>query len=433
MTSGRLRTLLVIAVVISSLAWGAYASSTARLAAGDKAVSTARLAAGDKSVSTDRCGTSTDASVKDPSGIHGIFDGGGIASGPPGSFGPAIAKYVLKSPLVCGATFYLNWAQIEPTPPVNGVARYQWPGGKSALGRWEKAGKMINLLVQGAPEGTAKNTITPRWVLKRTPQVDCMGADDEPVFWDSGYMSAWKKFMTATVAWAKKQPDIGFIRFGIGEDDESMIAGATYGSATCEKDWAKVGYPAAWQDYATDMINFEGDLHRSHPSIEIQVETVNGLGYVSNPVTKYGSSYQDYEMNTLASLSVSNGLGLTDNEMNAANATAVAEGHQCPAQDWCAILQHHADGEPISIFPNESTPAGGQPNIGPLPALVTASVTGSRNVDAQILELYANDLLIALDPSWPGASDRTCPGYATCGAAYLASLTRAARIVGEAP
>jgi hypothetical protein len=291
---------------------------------------------------------------------------------------------------------------------------------------------MINLLVQGAPEGVAKNTITPRWVLNQTPQVDCMGADDEPVFWDSGYKSAWEKFMAATVAWATKQPDVGFIRFGIGEDDESLVVGAQFGSAVCMHEWAKAGYPAAWQAYAKAMIDYEGDLRRANSSIDIQVEIVNGLGYVVKPATKYGSSYRDYEMNTLAALSVANGLGLTGNEMNAANATDVAHGHRCPAQDWCSILQHHAGREPISIFPNESTPGGGEPDVGPLPALVTASVTGSPNVEAQILEIFPKDLLIALDPRWPGASDTTCPGSATCGAAYLASLTDAAKIVGEA-
>jgi hypothetical protein len=57
---------------------------------------------------------------------------------------------------------------------------------------------------------------------------------------------------------------------------------------------------------------------------------------------------------------------------------------------------------------------------GPLPPLLTTALS----LHTQILELYADDCLIAFDPAWPG--------YAAYHTAYAASIQSAAAAVGSA-
>jgi hypothetical protein len=356
------------------------------------------------------------------SGSSGLYDMGGIVSGPPGSIGAVMGKVGLHDRLICGANLYLTWARVEPRPPVDGVATYHWPGRGSEMARWQAVGKTVNLLVEGADEGTGRNTITPAWVLKATRQVDCEGANHEPVFWDPGYETQWKIFVAAVVSWANKQKDMGFIRFGIGEDAESLVSEAALGLRRCRNAWAAVGFPDDFRTFAAEMINYEATLGAK---FKIEVALVNGVGEAANGKTS--------GMAALATLAVADHEMLEDNEMNATDAADVVAGHPCPAPNWCAILQQSANkGAPIDSEPNESTPAGGAAITGPLPALVSASVTGIRNIGAELMGISSNDWLIALDPSWPGASDTKCHGYATCGVAYLAILTLAATLVGSA-
>jgi hypothetical protein len=347
---------------------------------------------------------------------------GGIVSGPPGSIGAMMGEVGLHDSLICGANMYLSWARVEPKAPVNGVATYHWPGRDSQMARWQGVGKTVNLLVEGADEGSARNTITPAWVLKASRQVDCEGANHEPVFWDSGYDARWKTFVAAVVRWANKQKDIGFVRFGIGEDAESLVSEAARGTTRCRNAWAAAGFPDDFRTFAVDMIDYEASLGAK---FKVEVALVNGFGVTADSTTS--------EMRTLAALAVANHEGLEDNEMNAADAAAIAAGRACPAPNWCAILKRIADkGESVDSEVNESTPAGGAAISGPLPALVSASITGARNIHADLMGITSNDWLIALDPKWHGAADTRCRGYATCGAAYLAALTLAAKLVGAA-
>ena len=112
----------------------------------------------------------------------------------------------------------------------------------------------------------------------------------------------------------------------------------------------------------------------------------------------------------VAAEAVKEGMGMG---MQGMTATQIgdAQNHTPCYADWCSLFAEYAGQVPIEVQPlSPTTPAGGAVT-GALPPLLEYVVTQAQ---AQVLELYPQEWLVADDPAWPS--------YAQYHAAYGEAL-----------
>jgi hypothetical protein len=329
----------------------------------------------------------------------------------------AIDQYLLPNPLICGANFWVRWNSIDRGPGAS--SRYDWSSIETEIAPWEKVGKTVNLIMIGAAEGSStKQGATPPWVMSQVQTVTCANSQPTPVFWQPGYESNWKQFISQTVTKFASDPHLGYIRFGLGHGGEDLVDGSA-DSGACKQLWDAVGYQTDWPAYNQRMLDYMGSLH-SPKQLMVGLNNFDGKGDLGAAVAAKAASLR---------------IGFGMQGLAAGDVTAIAQHQPCRDADWCTLFQRYAGKVPLETQTlAASNPAGGpvKPGIpgtgpgsslsmltGPLPPLLTAALT----VHTQILELYAEDCLTAFDPAWPG--------YAPYHGAYAAAIQSAAAGVGS--
>ncbi|HEY8864176.1 MAG TPA: hypothetical protein VIO37_08390 [Candidatus Dormibacteraeota bacterium] len=353
--------------------------------------------------------------VAAPAGPHGVF-----VLVPSGSaqMTAAINQYLIPNSAICGANFWVRWNSIDKGPAAS--ARYDWSGVEAEIAPWESLGKVVNLIFIGAAEGAStKQGATPTWVQTQVAMVTCANSQSTPVYWQAGYESNWKEFITQAVSHFAGDSHIGYMRFGLGQGGEDLVApGADAGA--CKQLWDAKGYQAEWTPYNLRMLALMGSL-QSTKQLMVGLNNFNGKPDLGAAVAAKAAPL---------------GIGFGMQGLASGDVTSVAQHLPCKDADWCNLFTKYAGQVPLEVQTlAASNPAGGpvKPGIpgtapgsslsmltGPLPPLLTTALS----VKTQIFELYADDCLIAFDPDWAG--------YAAYHATYATAILSTAAAVGTA-
>ena len=354
--------------------------------------------------------TAANSKVADPTAPHGIFVLEGNAQG---ATGQAILKYLLPNPDVCGVDFWVRWNQVDRGPQT--ANRYDWSRVEADMAPWEQAGKQVNLILIGAAEGAAQaQGATPSYVLSQVQVVTCGGqSQPTPIFWQPGYERNWHDFIAQTLSHFASNTHIGYLRFGLGIGGEGLVGPAAERPGPCKQLWDAAGYQTEWPAYNQRLIAFEASQRSVH-------QLMIGIA------------------DTLAASNVAQaaaaGIGFGQQGLKARDVTDIANNATCVPSDWCHLFRKYAGKVPLEVQQLAlSNPSGapatpgvtgtgpGSPEsvaTGPLPPLLTAALS----VQTQVFEVYADELLMAFDPAWPG--------HDKYGASYAAAFASLAKVVG---
>ncbi len=344
-------------------------------------------------------GSPSDHRVADPSAPHGIFAFG--AGKKTAAENTLVDRYLLPNPDICGATLTFQWNQIDNGPGF--PARYDWSVVYQAIEPWASAGKIVNLLFSGAGEGPSiVQDDTPEYVLKQVKVITCARARPTPVLWQPGYENNWKAFIAAAVKQFADDPNVGYMRFGIGTGAEGVLWPRQIVQQPCASFWDAAGYQSEWPVYFRQMIAFMGSLHSKR-------QLVIGLNDGTNfpPIA------------TEAQDAAAHGIGFGVESLTGVEADDILSGRPCDEFNWCQVFTQYTGKVPLyvqDLF--ETLPVGGSAIEGLLPPLLAAPL----RIHVQIFEIDLADLLLTFDPG--------VRAYSQYHESYATAVAAAARVVG---
>ncbi len=302
--------------------------------------------------------------------------------------------YILKSPLVDGINPPLVWSAIDKGPNAAG-GQYQFDTFDSQINRFIAAGKMVNPIVY--PIGYTPLQAPPAYVLD-DPALDKVSCDTPafanwPVVYETPFKNAYKAFIMQVIKHFAGNPHIGYIRFGLSRGGEIYPFCAQQEAALSKMTLAQWG-TQVWLPYDKEMLDYEKSLN---PPMRIM-----------GPTTQFGTpDFADGE----AENAVNDGFGFGSQGLQKKD---IADYPTCTA-DWCNLfnqysgqvaleLQTYGPSDPSGVCGTTgkaACPQGAlQQATGPLPPLLTFAAANH----ATILEIYTTDLLLALDPNYPGSA-----------------------------
>lgn len=305
----------------------------------------------------------------------------------------AISQNLINNPIVDGADIFVVWAQVDKGPAAN--PKYDWAPVDKDMQAWIAAGKKVNLIVWAVSEGGAANIGTPSYVLASVPTVSCAYLNQEPVYWNPAYMSAYQKFMAALIEHYGTNPSVGYIRFGLGTGGETYLP--------CQKQLtASYGFSTqVWERYIFSMLDYEKSLNAP----KWLVVGTNNL----DP----NSASPDYSFpDAVAARAEQDGIGIGNQGWQLSDISNFASGTPCNA-DWCGNFDTYFGHVPLYLQtlgktdPANASPTGSLVNLMPF----------ALHHHAQIFEIYYQDWFVGYDPN--------DPFYAQYHAAYQQALTAA--------
>lgn len=344
--------------------------------------------------------------LADPSGVHGLFVAGPNQTNN-ASLEARILKYLPADPTICGANLIIPWSSIDRGPGAN--PRYDWSYLDQAAAPWETAGKIVNLIVWGVDEKVTQEVAgtpaTPAYVLSATDTVSCADVGTIPVYWEAGYRDPWRAFEAEFVAHVAGDAKIGYIRFGLGTGGEDFPVDG-FDTGACNQAWVAKGLTAdRWLSWSLSQIDYEASLHSDHP-LNIGTNSFPGDKNLPDQVAAEAAKY---------------GLGIGMEGMTATQIElATTHPDRCYA-DWCTTFPAWLGRVPIEVQPYSPTSPDGSGPTGALPPLLAYVIAQTH---AQVVELYAQEWLVADDPTWTG--------YAGYHDVYTSALTKAASEIGGA-
>jgi hypothetical protein len=351
-----------------------------------------------------------------------MVDGGGLggvhvnAVSLPATASADFLEYVAASPLVDGFNPAVAWGAIDQGPGAMG-GQYQWATYDASIQAYFDAaamyGKKVNLIVYAIGYSAADQP--PMYVLNNAAldKVTCSQQTNWPVVYEAPFKNAYKAFITEVLAHYAGHPSLGYIRFGLsrgGEVDpfcaeqEQALAGA----ATLS-DW----FQNDWLPYDKEMLDYEKAQGSAIP--------------IMAPTTQAGTP--DITP-TEAANAVADGFGFGCQglaKIDLTNPPSTCTG------DWCANFTMYTGHVQLELQTYGQSDAAGtlddmslQAMTGPLPPLITLAL----EYHATILELYADDLLLALDSNstlngGKGYCNNLMQCYSQYGAAYTDALKTA--------
>jgi hypothetical protein len=245
-----------------------------------------------------------------------------------------------------------------------------------------------------------------------TTCTDNSGSSQQAPNWQSQlFISNYQAAITALVSHYGSNPNVGYIRIGLGRGGEINLpqgwndssSGACYGGYTSKWGYT-VGSDASanWNAYLQSMVQFEGGPNfngsTSPKPLLVSITPVNGAG----------TAVDDF----IAPIAVQNGLSYGNQGLESSDLTATTCGG-----DWCHLFAtFHPQIAELQTL-GQSCPAGTScanslsASTGPLDVLLPFATAHGAND----LELYYQDWLIAYDPNY--ASSAT--------AAYAAAISTA--------
>jgi hypothetical protein len=308
-------------------------------------------------------------------------------------------KYVASSPLVDGVNPPLLWSMVDKGPGAPG-GQYDWSAFDAVIQPYIELGKTVNLIVwsiseTGVNSNNEANQATPSYILRLVDTVTCPDfpgngtqAGRYPVVWEAPFVYYYEQFITEVLKHYQGNSQIGYIRFGL------TGGGAIYPS--CEGTETKFfppgeTYMQAILGFDSEMLNYERSENPTFPIIAPFAVYQNHLTYAQ----------------TEAANGIANGFGLGFQGLRASDIT----NYPTCSGDWCNLFAEYSTVQPTPPFElqtvGQSDPSGTctpscwdgvQQQTGPLPPLLSFALEHH----AKTFEVYSADLLLALDPNYPG-------------------------------
>ncbi len=337
-----------------------------------------------------------------PTAEHGLF-----VLAPPlkpqGNFYHDMTRYLLNNTLVCGADFWIHWSDVDHGPSAS--PQYNWTSVNQAIGPWERAGKVVNLIFWAVGYGKGA-TYVPAYVLSNVPTIQCGNSPVTPLFWNASYVHYYRAFMRAVIQHFNNDSQVGYLRFGFGTGGETLplIDGDT---PLCKAKLLLLGYSIpVWDSYILSMLDYAHSLPSVHPFL---VALDGAFG------PKTDDTYAD-----IAARAAKDGIGFGSEALERSsltwnNTTGQAS---CLGMGFCWLFNKFQGRVPLEVQTLGPSTPNGSGAIGSLVPILSYSL----QVHAQIFEVYFSDWLVAFDPHYPG--------YATYHVAYAHALKLVARVVG---
>jgi hypothetical protein len=339
--------------------------------------------------------------VAAPNAPHGIF-----VSEFPGEGVVPVYDYILNQPQVCGGSLYVVWKTVD-----KGNGQYDWTSVDAEITPWTAAGKRVNLIVWAVSDSDP-NDATPDYVLQAPgfQSVTCNNYS-YPVYYLDPYKSYLKTFIQAVLERYGANPNVGYIRFGLGRGGEA--------GPTCEPQLMTLSgfstqaqFDTEWESYITEMTQFQKTLQEKILASSRRV--VQLMAALNDYGTPLQESVPDFEAQNAVSL----GFGFGSQGLRAGAITKYQSGQPCES-DWCAMFKKYAGQAPLELQTiSASDPTNAAGGTGSLTVLFPFALS----FRTQIFEVYIPDLLIAYDPA--------NPNYAQYGKAYQQVFEQVAETVG---
>ncbi|HEY6763627.1 MAG TPA: hypothetical protein VI386_02555, partial [Candidatus Sulfotelmatobacter sp.] len=331
-------------------------------------------------------------------------------SNPNSSDFKAVQTYLMKNPIVAGGNITVEWGMID-----QGNQTYDWSIVDTKIAPWATAGKKVNLIVWANSDSTVAtcangatsttgNCGIPSYVWKLLGSSNYTSCDTQygtqqlPNYLDrAGFQIPYQQFMAAVIQKYGSDPEIGYIRFGLGHGGETF-PGTGWNSTTsaCGKAFTAWGINVAtWETYLAGMLSYEATL-KSNKQLMVGV----------TPMGAPNTVVPDY----VAPLAVPMNVGFGSQGFQLSDITNYPS---CTA-NWCNLFSQFAGQAPLELQTYLQSCPDNTCTTGSLVNLVPFAV--SHHVS--VLEIYYQDWLLAFDPSYPG--------YSQYGAAYAKVLTDAA-------
>jgi hypothetical protein len=370
-----------------------------------------------------RAASSTPASCRqpapkaaDPNAVHGLMVWIDSIDEPKNN--PDIMKYVAADKNLCGASIVVLWSGIDRGPSAS--PQYSFTNVDNALKPWIHVHKIVNLLFVGTDEVGPIDHATPAWVLAQTGanHVDLIPCPSPgpgsvgpptPVYWEQGYRTPWHKFISAAIAHYGSNPDVGYMRFGLGAGAEDFPQHGADGN--CFPAWQKFGMSAKfWAKFSSDLTGFIAAAAKRENSTAQQIVAINPFSDATHPFDV---------SNEVGNVAAKFGVGFGTENLGSGNYGRKVEACTTSIY-WCHAFQTHAGTVPLEFQPINFTLQPGT-NIAPLPELLAYAIFNH----AQIFEIYPQDWLTADDPSYST--------HAAHGAAWKKAFASAAAVLGGSP
>ncbi len=391
--------------------------------------------------------TGTDPNVRVPGKPHGMYVWN------VNHFGKAISDEIAalagKDPTLCGASFVINWADVNGTRGM-----YNWKLVEDLAAPYVAAHLRVNLLfADGAETGPAD--VTPTWVTDPVasggdgvPSIACAPLAGQPAvplqpyYPDATFEADWATFIKAAVAYFSSTSsiaqNIGYMRFGQGfgteaEPGHGYDGGTTAPNGTwsamqpdCQNAWYSTSLtpalsPATWEAHSKNIVTAIAAAASAAGSTKQMMIALNGF---TGDTSATLAGFNGYTIpNDVSAFAAANGIGFgTENIGDTSPATSPCGGTSTNLY-WCGpVNAPYASAVPIEFQPITATTTGSNLDISTLLPYALSN-------HAQILELYPSEWLAAngIAPS-AGAS---VPSAATQ-AKYKCALYSAALVLGVA-
>jgi uncharacterized membrane protein len=342
-----------------------------------------------------------------------------------GADSAAIQQYLMNNPPVSlGATIAIQWSSAD-----NGTGSYDWTLANSQIAPWVAAGHKVNLAIWANSDGSGTgpcgpegqygtagvgNCAIPTYIwnaLGSANYVTCTppnanGPQQMPNYMDSGgiFMTNYKNFIAGVVSKYGSDPNIGYIRIGLGRGGETIpVADWDNTSEACGQSYVNTwGYSvSSWDsNYIGPMLQYEGSLmSTNHLPVGKLLVGITPMGNNSR------NQNADFAANTAAPLGIAFGSqGLQESDI---------QNYPSCGADWCNLFATYTGQVPLELqtvaqtcLPGAScTPA--EQATGPLTDLIPFAVSNH----VTIIELYYQDWLTAFDPNYTPYD--SSGGYAT--------------------
>jgi uncharacterized membrane protein len=312
-----------------------------------------------------------------------------------------IATYLFTNNVVNGATIAIEWSGSDQGPSA-GADQYNWTYPDGQMQPWIQAGKKVNLVIwavadnsnnQCGPEaqyGSANigNCAVPAYVWtamgssNATVCTSQYGTQQLPNYFASAFWSNYQKFMAAAIEHYRGNPNVGYIRFGLGHGGETIpVAGWSDTSTPCGQAYVNAWgvTTTSWEDYLGSMVDYEGSLHSP-------IQLMMGLNALGVP----DSRLAPWEAPVAVQNNVGFGSqGLEESDVNNCSGAT---------SDWCELFGEYTGQVPLELQTVGQSCPDNTCATGSLVNLIPFAVSNHT----KIFELYYQDWLTAYDPNYPG-------------------------------
>jgi hypothetical protein len=303
------------------------------------------------------------------------------------------SQLLLHNPVVCGANFYLVWNQIDRGP--NASPRYDWSQISERIAPWIAAGKQVNFITW-ATGYSERAKITPDYVFSKVDSVECPNFGRVPVFWQKDFMRNYEDFMAAVVQQYGSNPNVGYIRFGLGGGGETYPA--------CMFALKKKGFtPEVWRKYIFEMLDYEKSL-KSPKQLMVGINT-------------FGQPPDLSFADAVAERAIDDGIAIGSQGLAEADMRNHESGAAC-AVDWCRNFEKARGKVPLEL----QTLKASNPDRGGRIGSIVDLLPFALKLGTQIFEIYPEDWFVAYDPS--------SPEYGQYHEEYQRAYEAAAKVVG---